>query len=95
MFPKRWDSVFEKQGDYIEGLRTDNLKEIKVLVKKISCALHLKWAPYSILQVFLKVSKFLIEFKKINPEFIRILLHRFKFIIRRPFQKQCIQYFFY
>ena len=27
--PKRWDIVIEKQGDYIEGLLTDNLKEIK------------------------------------------------------------------
>ena len=34
MLPKRWDSVIEEQGDYIEGLWTDNLKEIKVLVKK-------------------------------------------------------------
>ena len=34
MLPKCWDSVIEKQGDYIEGLRTDNLREIKVLVKK-------------------------------------------------------------
>ena len=34
MLPKRWDSVIEKHGDYIEGLWTDNLKEIKVLVKK-------------------------------------------------------------
>ena len=35
MFPKHWDSFTEKQGDYIEGLCTDNLKEIKVLVKKM------------------------------------------------------------
>ena len=33
MLPKRWDSVIEKQGDYIEGLWRGNLKEIKVLVK--------------------------------------------------------------
>ena len=26
MFPKRWDSVIKKQGDYIEGFRTDDLK---------------------------------------------------------------------
>ena len=30
-------SVIEKQGDYIEGLWTDNLKEIKVLVKNNVC----------------------------------------------------------
>ena len=34
MHPKRWDSVTEKQEDYVEGLWTDNRKEIKVLVKK-------------------------------------------------------------
>ena len=28
MLPKRWDSVIEKQSDNIEGLWTDNLKEI-------------------------------------------------------------------
>ena len=39
MLPKRWDSVIEKQGDCIEGLWTDNIKEIKVLVKRILCAL--------------------------------------------------------
>ena len=31
---KHWVSVTEKQGDYTEGLWTDNLKEINVLVKK-------------------------------------------------------------
>ena len=34
MLPKCWDSVIEKQWDYIEGLWRDNLKEIKVLVKR-------------------------------------------------------------
>ena len=34
MLPKRWNSIIEKQGKYIEGLWTDHLKEIKVLVKK-------------------------------------------------------------
>ena len=37
MFPKHWDSVIEKQGDCIEGLWTDNLKEIKELVKNTVC----------------------------------------------------------
>ena len=37
MFPERWDSVIEKQGDYIEGLCTVNLKEINSLVKNIMC----------------------------------------------------------
>ena len=34
ILPKHWDSVIEKQGDYIEGLWTDNLKEIKLSEKK-------------------------------------------------------------
>ena len=46
MLPKRWDSVIEKQGDYIEGLWTDNLKEIEVLLKKKYCVLFFKWPPY-------------------------------------------------
>ena len=33
MLPKLWDSVIEKQGACIEGLWTDDLNEIKVLVK--------------------------------------------------------------
>ena len=37
MLPMRWNSAIEKQGDYIEGLWTDNLKERKVLVNKIVC----------------------------------------------------------
>ena len=37
MLPKRWDSFIEKQGDYNKGLRTDNLTEIKVLVKNTVC----------------------------------------------------------
>ena len=41
MLPKRWDLVVEKQGDYIEGLWTDNLKEIKVLLNKYP--LHYFW----------------------------------------------------
>ena len=36
MLPKRWDSGTEKKGEYIEGLWTDNLKQLKVLVKKNS-----------------------------------------------------------
>ena len=34
MLHKRWDSVIEKQEDYIEGLWTDSLKEMKMLVKE-------------------------------------------------------------
>ena len=34
MLPKRWDSVIEKEGDHTEWLWIDNLKELKVLVKK-------------------------------------------------------------
>ena len=37
MLPKRWDSVIEKHGDYIEGLWTDYPKELKVLVKNTVC----------------------------------------------------------
>ena len=46
MLPKHWDSVIEKQGDYIEVLWTGNLKEIKMLIKEISHAIFLKWPPY-------------------------------------------------
>ena len=47
MLPKCWNSIIEKQGDYIEGLWMDNLEEIKVLVKTkiIFCAVLLKWPP--------------------------------------------------
>ena len=38
MLPKRWDSVVKKQGDYTEGLWTDNLREIKGVGKK--CCVH-------------------------------------------------------
>ena len=37
MLPKRSESIIEKQGDYIEGLLTDNRNEIKVLVRNIVC----------------------------------------------------------
>ena len=40
--------LIEKLGDYIERLWTDNLKEIRVFLKKISYALLLKWSPYDI-----------------------------------------------
>ena len=36
MSPLDFD-LLEKQGDYIEGLLTDNLKEIKVSVKNMVC----------------------------------------------------------
>ena len=35
MLPRRWDSVIEKQGDYVDGFWTDNVKEMKVLEKNI------------------------------------------------------------
>ena len=37
MLPINWNSVIEKQGDYIEGLWTDNLKEIVLVKKYIVC----------------------------------------------------------
>ena len=41
ILPKRWDSVIEKQGDYIEGLWTDNLKETEEVCQMWNAILYL------------------------------------------------------